>query len=110
MNDLKQRAEIFVRDITDELVDSVSNKVIKSFSKTKSKYKKGDFVAFYEGMGESSYGTIIGHSANLYKIQEWTHDEVKYPSHTRHVTSSDMRAKCTEADAMEYYLIRSGQK
>ncbi len=73
-------------------------------------YKIGDFVEFYEGMGEASFGTILEMNigvGKMFKIQEWTHDENAFPSHVRSVTKTDMRGLSTPEKAMEYYLIRS---
>jgi hypothetical protein len=75
-----------------------------------SKYKNGDFVTFYEGMGECGYGTIIGKTEQFYKIQPWlpnTNDRLTY---VLSVTENDMRDKSTLQDAIDYYLVKSGQK
>lgn len=72
-------------------------------------YKVGDFVMYYEGMGVGWYGTIVKIGRN-FEIHTWTPDNNKYPSYKTTVTITDMRGLSSPEQAMEYYLITSGQK
>lgn len=69
-------------------------------------YKRGDFVVIYEGMGEIGHGTITGMGARCaYRTFDYGGYQQSYPSSA---SWSDVRAKTTSEDAMEYYWLRQG--
>jgi hypothetical protein len=87
--------------------------LLELFSVIKNKreavYEAGDFVAYYEGMGEMGHGEVIDCQGKTYTIQIWTPDETKWPSHKTVVSEGDMRQLSTPEQAHQYYLVRSGQ-
>lgn len=72
------------------------------------KYKKGDFVCFYEGMGEMGYGTILvaANVGRLYSIETFNYG-LDIPSYPHTVTKSDMRGLSSREEAMDYYYERN---
>lgn len=95
----------------DDIPDSVILDLMEAVKgKSAELYEKGDFVEVYEGMGEMGHGTVVSKSGQNYRVKIWSHDPAQYPEYERTVTQGDMRGLSTPDKAMDYYLIRSGQK
>lgn len=90
-------------DIPADVIEEMFN-VIKGLPTEA--YDIGDFVQFYEGMGESWFGTVTKVSSKGYRIREWTTDQSI--GNERYVTHTDMRGLATLEQAEEYNRIRSG--
>ena len=73
-------------------------------------YEEGDFIFYNEGMGEAGHGTVVRRAGNNYAVMTWTHDPKKFPSHPTVVPIGDVFRLSNEEEAMDYYLVRSGQK
>lgn len=71
-------------------------------------YDIGDFVQFYQGMGESWFGVVtkIAPLNRGYRIRQWTTDDSV--GLECYVTDTDMRGLATLEQAEEYNRIRSG--
>lgn len=76
-----------------------------SDSSTSTKYQIGDFVEFYEGMGETGHGEIEKYKSGIYQIRVYFAGVPQ--SYTRQVTKSDMRGLSTIEKELEYEKIRS---
>lgn len=75
-----------------------------------SEYTNGDFVIVNEGMGECSFGTIIGRGRNDgYKVRMFEYEE-KPDTYTRNVSRGDVGRIHTREEAMDYYWYRKGYK
>lgn len=73
-------------------------------------YERGDFIYYREGMGEAWHGEVLGSGPGSYRIKRWTHDEEASPSYQTWIGEGDVIRLATQEDAMDYYLVRTGQK
>jgi hypothetical protein len=94
-------------DIPDEVLIGLFHEIK---DKSATVYERNDFVEFHYGMGEMGHGTVIGAGPGHYRVQTWTHDQEQFPSYQHRVGEGDMRGLSTPEKAMEYHLVRSGQK
>jgi len=68
-------------------------------------YEVGDFVMYYEGMGEMYFGTVASRHGDdvwsSYQVKPYKHE------HTMQVSNSDMRGVTTVKQADDYIRLRS---
>lgn len=70
-------------------------------------YAIGDFVEVYQGMGEAAFGEVVGEADQYgrYLIDySWGDGKVTHQSHGK------PSGRATPEEALDYYLVRSGQK
>lgn len=65
-------------------------------------FEKGDFIEYYEGMGEVSFGVIEGATQNGYRVKDF------FGQYATTVTSGDARGLSTPEKAREYARMRNG--
>ena len=90
------------RDVVESMLLAIQNMPDRA-------YEVGDFVNYYEGMGESWFGTVTKIEKNLYHIDGWSPDNDQVPL-KRKVTHSDMRMLSSPEEALSYYKDRNNIK
>lgn len=105
-NEKLEAAREYLKKVGYDIPDDIILRLISTIrNKSGAVYEKGDFVNFYEGMGECWFGTVVSHSGQLYKVKTWATGDMK--EYTVTVTDGDMRGLSTEEKAMEYWKVRS---
>ena len=97
-------AEVFGLSISDVALNSIF-RVMSDASPNA--YEEGDFVAFYEGMGEQGHGVIKATTTNGYVVEYYFGG--KPEGYDRTVGSSDMRGLSSLEEAAEYERDRGGK-
>ncbi len=87
--------------------DAIIVEAIKAAStKSETGYEQGDFVAFYEGMGEMGHGEVKTVEADRYRIIPYFGGVPE--GYERSVGAGDMRGLSTIEKSLEYERIRGG--
>lgn len=107
---LTSAREILLKAGIKKIDDAVLLELIQAIKTTREAlYEVGDFIYYREGMGESNHGWVTGHDDFGYKVKIWSPDTAVYPNYPTVVGFGDVISTATEADALDYYRLRTGQ-
>lgn len=104
INVLHSHGIIIDTSIASEILDAVKTRR----TKPSPKYKAGDFIEYYEGMGECGFGEIVRHIRDdEYMVHHWNEATEQFTHKSPNRSISCLSSKET---ARNYYLVRSGKK
>ncbi|MCK9532574.1 MAG: hypothetical protein M0R77_18850 [Gammaproteobacteria bacterium] len=98
---MKKHGFVVSSDIAVELLAAIQ-------TRGESEYEIGDFVEIYEGMGECGFGEIVEIlGKGRYMINHW---DMANQNFSHKSPNSSISGLSSKEEAIDYFLIRTGQK